>query len=224
MDFFQTHLELAGNELEPWLRVQCLSNCSNCLQNTFFSRGFCQCFCRHGRRRQIRLCFRLELGTVRQRRPPQRAGLHVKICIAHTDVALTVRESQGLFLGGPEDSIESEMIKQLPQEDIFKITRSFQDRFVELEEALSSWNIVKLVFLWKTDVEPKRGIISYRAIVLTSVMSRWYVTRIVLRFEKRKRARRLEAVARGWFGRYQWSASSTTDDAVASETLGGTGR
>ena len=44
-------------------------------------------------------------------------------------------------VNGPEDSIETEMIKQLPQEDIHEITRCFQDgagrclKFVEDCEA-----------------------------------------------------------------------------------------
>ena len=37
-----------------------------------------------------------------------------------------------------------------------EITRCFQDRCLGLEEALSTWNIVKLVVLRKSDAEPKR--------------------------------------------------------------------
>ena len=55
-------------------------------------------------------------------------------------------------------------------------------------ESPSSWKIVKLVFLRKPDVAPKKGIRSYRAIALTSVMSKWYASCIILRLEKGKRA------------------------------------
>ena len=41
-------------------------------------------------------------------------------------------------VNGPEDSTVSEMIKQPPQEKKYEITRCFQDRSVELEEAQSS--------------------------------------------------------------------------------------
>ena len=47
-------------------------------------------------------------------------------------------------VNGPEDSIVSEMNKQWPQENIYEITRCLQDLFV------------KLVFLRKTDGEPKK--------------------------------------------------------------------
>ena len=53
-------------------------------------------------------------------------------------------------------------------------------------ESPSSWKIVKLVFLRKPDAEPKKGIRSYRAIALTSVMSKWYASCIILRLEKEK--------------------------------------
>ena len=59
-------------------------------------------------------------------------------------------------------------------------------------EAPSSCKIVKLVFLRKPDAAPKKGKGSYRAIVLTSVMSMWYAACIILRLEKRKGARKLE--------------------------------
>ena len=50
----------------------------------------------------------------------------------------------------------------------------------------SSWNIVKLVFLRKLDAEPKKGFRSFRAMALTSVMSKWYASCILLRLEKEK--------------------------------------
>ena len=54
------------------------------------------------------------------------------------------------------------------------------------EDASSSWRIVKLVFLVKPDGAPKKGLRSYRAIALTSVMSKWYATCAILRLEKQK--------------------------------------
>ena len=91
-------------------------------------------------------------------------------------------------VNGPEDEIVNEMIKSLPMEKICTVTRCFQARFMGLMEAPSSWKIVKLVFLRKPDAEPKKRIKSYRAIALTSVMSKWYASCILLRLEKEKRA------------------------------------
>ena len=52
----------------------------------------------------------------------------------------------------------TEMGKQLPQEKIYKITRCFQDLCTGLEEAPSSWKIVKSVLLRQPDAEPQSGI------------------------------------------------------------------
>ena len=54
-----------------------------------------------------------------------------------------------------------------------------------------SQKIVKLFFLRKPDAEPKKEIRSYRAIALTSVMSKWYASCVVMRMQK-ERARDLE--------------------------------
>ena len=83
-------------------------------------------------------------------------------------------------VNGPDDAVVSEMIKQLPWEKIYTITRWFQERFMGQMEAPSSWNIVRLVFLR----EPRKGIRTYSAIALTSVMSKWYASGIILRVEK----------------------------------------
>ena len=77
---------------------------------------------------------------------------------------------------GPEDAVVSEMIKQLPLVKIYIITRCFQERFLGQMEAPNSWKIVKLVFLRKPDVEPKKGIRSYRVITLTLVLSKWFAS------------------------------------------------
>ena len=98
-------------------------------------------------------------------------------------------------VNGPEDSIASEVIKQLPQENFLEITRCFQDRCMELEEASSPWAIVKLVFLRNLDAEPKNGIRSYRAIASTLLMSRWSATSSL---GMRSGARGMDAGARGW--------------------------
>ena len=86
----------------------------------------------------------------------------------------------------PGDALVSEMITQLPWEKIHTITMFFQERFMGQMEAPSSWKIVKLVFLRKPDAELKKEIRSYKAIALTSVMSKWYASCITLRHEKEK--------------------------------------
>ena len=53
-------------------------------------------------------------------------------------------------------------------------------------ESPSSWKIVKLVFLRKGCAAKKKVIRSYRTIALTSVMSKWYASCIILRLEKEK--------------------------------------
>ena len=79
---------------------------------------------------------------------------------------------------GPQDAIVSEMTKRLPMEKIL--------HFHGMMESPGSWKVVKLVFLRKPDAAPTKGIRSYRAIALTSVMSKWYASYILLRFEKEK--------------------------------------
>ena len=53
-------------------------------------------------------------------------------------------------------------------------------------DAPSSWRIVKLVFLRTPDGEPKKGIRSYRAIALSSVVSKRCASCVVMRMEKEK--------------------------------------
>ena len=89
-------------------------------------------------------------------------------------------------VNGPEDVVVSEMIKILPLEKIFPIVRCFQDRFMGQMDAPVSWKIVKLVFLRKQDAEPKKGIRSFRATALTSVMSKWYSSFVMMRMDKEK--------------------------------------
>ena len=88
---------------------------------------------------------------------------------------------------GPVDAIVSEMIKRLPMEKIYTVTRCLQERFMGMMESPSSWKVVKLVFLRKPDAEPTKGIRIYRAIALTSVMSKWYASCILLRLERERK-------------------------------------
>ena len=97
-------------------------------------------------------------------------------------------------VNGPEDAIVSEMIKRLP---IYTVTRCFQERFMGMMESPGSWKMVKLVFLRKRDAAPTKGIISYRAIALASVMSKWYATCILLRSEKEMETEKWEKLHLG---------------------------
>ena len=79
-------------------------------------------------------------------------------------------------VNGPDDAIVSEMIKQWPLEKINTVTMCFQERFLGQMKSISSWKIVRLVLFRKPDAEPKKGIRNYKAIALTSVMSKWYAS------------------------------------------------
>ena len=85
---------------------------------------------------------------------------------------------------GLEDTVVSEMIKQLPYEEICIITKCFQERFMGQMEAPNSWTIVRLVFLREPDAEPKKGITSYGTIALTPLVLKWYATFTILRLKK----------------------------------------
>ena len=98
-------------------------------------------------------------------------------------------------VNGPEDAVASEMIKSLSLKNIYIFTRYFQKkkkkRFTGELEAPIKWKIVKLLFLSKQDAEPKKGTRSHRAIALTSVMSKWYASSIILRLKKTCRRKKL---------------------------------
>ena len=83
-------------------------------------------------------------------------------------------------------TLVSEMLKRLPLARVCEVAKFFQERFIGRAEARK---IVQLVFLRKPVVEPMKGIRSFRAIALTAVMSKWYVTCVTLR-EWRKRSGR----------------------------------
>ena len=53
-----------------------------------------------------------------------------------------------------------------------------------LKDAPSVWNNGELVILRKYDAALLKGIRSYRTLALTSVMSKWYATCIILRMER----------------------------------------
>ena len=57
-----------------------------------------------------------------------------------------------------EDAVVSETIKQVTQGKTYIIMKCFQERFMGLTEAPSSWKIVKWVFLRIPDAEPKQVI------------------------------------------------------------------
>ena len=74
---------------------------------------------------------------------------------------------------GPEASIVTEMTKENSlRKTFFGITKCFQARFMDQEEAPTSWKTAKLLFLRNPDAEPKTGIRSCRATALTLAMSK----------------------------------------------------
>ena len=89
-------------------------------------------------------------------------------------------------VNGPEGAFVSEMIKRLRLEKIHIITMCFQERFTGQMEAPCSWKIAKVVFLWIPGAGRKKEIRNYRALPLTSVMSKWYASCILLRLEKER--------------------------------------
>ena len=82
---------------------------------------------------------------------------------------------------GPEDAVVSEMIKILPLEKIYTIARCFQARFYGSDGCSQFVEECETGFL----AETKKGIRSYRAIALTSVMSKWYASCVMMRMERR---------------------------------------
>ena len=98
---------------------------------------------------------------------------------------------------GLEDAVVCEMIKHLPSEKIYTIARCFQERFLGQIDAPCSWQIVKLVFLRKPDAELKKEIRSDREIALTSAMSKWYASCVMMRMKKVKVPETLEQIAHG---------------------------
>ena len=87
-------------------------------------------------------------------------------------------------VSGPADAIVNEMINALLLEKIYVVAKFFQQRFMGAMEAPNSWKIVKLVFLRKPEAEPRKGIKGYQAIALTSVMSKWYASCVMMLVER----------------------------------------
>ena len=85
-------------------------------------------------------------------------------------------------VNGPEDAVVSEIIKQLLQEKIFITTKCF----LEPDGSTKFMEDRDTGVFTKTQVEPKKGKRGYRSIALTSVMSKWYASCIVLRLEPGK--------------------------------------
>ena len=122
-------------------------------------------------------------------------------------------------VNGPEDAIVSEMIKRLPMEnmhncEVLSRTSHGPDGITKL---------VELVFFKKSDAVPTKGIRSYRAIALTSVMSKWYASCALLRFEKEEEPRDVEELAHGSGERDKLPTPTGIDDEFIAKTLGMTG-
>ena len=102
--------------------------------------------------------------------------------VAETTVDLVLQARAKMSennVNGPEDAVVSVMTKLLPLDKIQKITRCFQERLVGQIEAPISWKVVKFGFFRKPDAELK-GIRSYRTIALTSVMSKWHASCMII--------------------------------------------
>ena len=57
-------------------------------------------------------------------------------------------------INGPEDAIVNEMIKRLPMEKIYTITKCFQERFMGMMESPSSRTVVKPCVLEEAGCRP----------------------------------------------------------------------
>ena len=79
---------------------------------------------------------------------------------------------------------------------------------------------MKLVFLRKPDAAPTQGIRSCRAIALTSVMSKWYASCILLRLEKEKEPEKWKKLHIGGFGWDKLPALASDGEEHDTETLG----
>ena len=74
----------------------------------------------------------------------------------------------------PEDSIVTEMINAFLKKDLWNSSVSKLALWVRKKRRTLGDS--KIAFLRKPDAEPKKGIRRYRAVALTSVMSRWDAT------------------------------------------------
>ena len=124
---------------------------------------------------------RIENIKLRGDRHLSEEGRAVEITV---DLVLQARAKLSHNKVSAADAIVSEMMKALPWEKLCVVAECFQQRFKGVVQALDSWMTVKLVFLRKPDAEPKKGIQGYRAIALTSVMSKWYASCVVMLLER----------------------------------------
>ena len=72
----------------------------------------------------------------------------------------------------------------------------------------------------KPDAAPTQRIRSYRAIAMTSIMSKWYASCVLLRREMEKRAWKVEELAHGWCERDKLPTPTGVDHEFIAKTLG----
>ena len=68
-------------------------------------------------------------------------------------------------------------------EKIYTITKCFHERFMGSMEPPNSGKIVQLLFLRKPNAQPRKGIKGYRPVALSSVMSTWYASCVMMLIE-----------------------------------------
>ena len=73
-----------------------------------------------------------------------------------------------------------------PVEKIYTVSMCCLERLMGQMESPCSRKVVKLVFFRKPDAAPTKGIKSYRLRALTSVISKWYASCILLRLERKE--------------------------------------
>ena len=88
----------------------------------------------------------------------------------------------------------------------------FPATIVEAMERPDSWKIVKLVFWRNSDAEP-------RALALTSVMSEWYASSVLM-LDERDPPPDLEWTSVGRYQKYMLPASLSDAHKFVAETLG----
>ena len=93
------------------------------------------------------------------------------------------------MVNGPEDTVLSEMIKFWPLEKNCTLAKCFQERFMS-HGSSKLMEDREIGVLPNPDAEAKEGFRSNRITALTSVMSKWYASCIMLRLEKEDRPRR----------------------------------
>ena len=100
------------------------------------------------------------------------------------------------------------------------VAECFQQRLKGVVQALDSWMTVKLEFLREPDAEPKKGIQGYRAIALTSVMSKWYASCVMMLVERELCVGSMGKASGGRHKQHKLPALASDDDQFAAQTLG----